>query len=200
MGKCSACAGVRPGFRMSAMKPDPLRSPDTLNRRDFISATAMATAGALVTASVSAQDSVPSPRKRYALVGVGSRSEMYRTAVLRTYPAHAQMVGYCDNNRGRLQLAQRQALDSARVEVPIYDAKDFDRMIRETKPDVIIVTTKDATHSQYIIRAMELGCDVMTEKPMTTDEKKCRDIFAAQKKTGRKIVVTFNYRYSPHRT
>jgi predicted dehydrogenase len=40
----------------------------------------------------------------------------------------------------------------------------------------------------------------MTEKPMTTDEKKCRAIFAAQKKTGRKIIVTFNYRYSPHRT
>ena len=52
----------------------------------------------------------------------------------------------------------------------IYEAKDFDRMIQETKPEVVIITTKDATHSQYIIRAMELGCDVMTEKPMTTDE------------------------------
>jgi predicted dehydrogenase len=185
---------------MAAMKPDHSRSAETLNRREFISVTAAATAGALVAASVGAQDSARPPRKRYALVGVGSRAGMYQTAVLRTYAAHAQMVGYCDNNLGRLQLAQRQARDSARVEVPVFDAKDFDRMIRETKPDVVIVTTKDSTHSQYIIRAMELGCDVMTEKPMTTDEKKCRAIFAAQKKTGRQIVVTFNYRYSPHRT
>ena len=66
------------------------------------------------------------------------------------------------------------------VEVPIYGAKDFDRMVRETKPDTVIVTTKDATHSQYIIRAMEVGCDVMTEKPMTTDEKKCRAILDTQ--------------------
>jgi predicted dehydrogenase len=47
---------------------------------------------------------------------------------------------------------------------------------------------------------MELGCDVMTEKPMTTDEKKCRAILEAQQKTGRNIIVTFNYRYSPPRT
>ena len=86
------------------------------------------------------------------------------------------------------------------MNVPLFDAADFDRMIRETKPDVVIVTTKDGTHDQYIIRAMELGCDVMTEKPMTTDEKKCRAILETQRKTGRKIIVTFNYRYSPHRT
>jgi predicted dehydrogenase len=41
---------------------------------------------------------------------------------------------------------------------------------------------------------------VISEKPMTTDEKKCRTILAAQRATGRKCTVTFNYRYSPHRT
>ena len=55
-------------------------------------------------------------------------------------------------------------------------------MVRETRPDVVIVTTKDATHDQYIIRAMELGCDVMTEKPMTTDEEKCRAILDTQRR------------------
>jgi len=171
-----------------------------LNRREFISTSTAAAAGILAGASALGQAATGSPRKRYALVGVGSRSGMYRKAVLDDYAKHAQMVGYCDINLGRLQLAQRQARESAKVEVPIYEAKDFDRMIRETKPDIVIVTTKDSTHSDYIIRAMELGCDVMTEKPMTTDEKKCRAIFAAQKKTGRNIIVTFNYRYSPHRT
>lgn len=155
----------------------------------------------LITGSALAEPASPAARrKRYALVGVGGRSGMYREAVLKTYAQHAEMVGFCDINLGRLKLAQKLAREMANVEVPIYEAKDFDRMIQETKPEVVIITTKDATHSQYIIRAMELGCDVMTEKPMTTDEKKCRAIFAAQKRTGRKIRVTFNYRYSPHRT
>jgi predicted dehydrogenase len=81
--------------------------------------------------------------------------------------------------------------------VPTYHADDFDRMIAETKPDTVIVTTIDAFHHIYIVRAMELGCDVISEKPMTTDEKKARAIFDAIDRTGKNLRVTFNYRYSP---
>jgi predicted dehydrogenase len=73
-------------------------------------------------------------------------------------------------------------------------------MVKQARPDVVIVTSMDVTHSDYIIRAMELGCDVVAEKPMTTDEQRCRAILAAMKKTGRRIQVTFNYRYSPPRS
>jgi predicted dehydrogenase len=58
----------------------------------------------------------------------------------------------------------------------------------------------DVTHSDYICRAMELGCDVVTEKPMTTDEVRCRRILEAVAKTGRTCQVTFNYRYAPPRS
>ncbi len=170
----------------------------SVSRRHFISTAA--SAALLTGAMAQAPSEVASRRKRYALVGVGSRASMYRRAVLETYAKHCEMVGFCDANEGRLKLAQSQALEAHQVNVPIYDAKDFDQMVREKKPDVIIVTTQDSSHDFYIIRAMELGCDVMTEKPMTTDEIKCRAIFEAQEKTGRKIIVTFNYRYSPART
>jgi predicted dehydrogenase len=73
-------------------------------------------------------------------------------------------------------------------------------MLREQKPDVVIVTTKDCFHDKYIVRALELGCDAITEKPMTIDENKCRRIIDTARKTGRKVRVTFNYRYSPPRT
>lgn len=185
------------------MNISPLESRGGVSRRDFLSTTTIAGAGLVADAHLLAQEldtTLLGRRKRYALVGVGSRSNMYRDAVFKTYAGHAEMVGFCDLNEGRLKLAQRMGREAASVEVPIYLAKDFDRMIRETKPDVVIVTTKDATHDQYIIRAMELGCDVMTEKPMTTDETKCRAILEAKQRTGRNIIVTFNYRYSPPRT
>jgi predicted dehydrogenase len=80
--------------------------------------------------------------------------------------------------------------------VPLFQAAEFDRMIRETRPDVVIVCTPDATHDQFIVRALELGCDVITEKPMTTDETKCAAIFKAiEKSGGRKVRVAFNYRW-----
>ena len=182
---------------------NPSSSSRGVSRRQFISTTSTAIgAGTLLGASALAQETGATPverRKRYALVGVGSRSSMYRTAILDTHAGHAQLVGFCDNNQGRLELAQRRA-KARGSDVPIFLANDFDRMVRETKPEVVIVTTVDATHDKYIIRAMELGCDVMTEKPMTTDDAKCRAILAAKERTGRKIIVTFNYRYSPPRT
>ena len=178
-------------------------TPPTHTRREFIATSAMAGAGLMLAANALGSTEQPpaaARRKRYALVGVGSRSRMYRDAVLKDYAAHAEMVGFCDTNAGRLELAQSHARGLIGSDVPAFAAKDFDRMIGETKPDVVIVTTVDAAHDRYLIRAMELGCDVMTEKPMTTDEKKCAAILKAQRKTGRNVIVCFNYRYSPHRT
>ena len=84
--------------------------------------------------------------------------------------------------------------------LPTYKADQFDRMIAEIKPDKVIVTSMDRTHHKYICRAMELGCDVITEKPMTMDAEKCQQIIDTQKRTGRHVTVTFNYRYSPRNT
>jgi len=74
---------------------------------------------------------------------------------------------------------------------------DFDRMVKETRPDTVMVTTVDATHARYIIRALELGCDAMSEKPLCTDEQQCQAILDAEKKSGRKVTVTFNARHDP---
>src|SRR5664279_4725339 len=137
-------------------------------------------------------------RKRYALVGTGSRAEMYVDALSGKYNAFAELVALCDLSQIRMnwhnQRLQRLFGVPAR---PTYTADQFDRMIAETKPDTVIVTTMDATHHRYIIRAMELGCDVITEKPMTTDVHKLRAIFDAIQRTGRSLRVTFNYRYAP---
>ena len=143
-------------------------------------------------------------RRRYAVVGTGGRSDFFRSAIEGKYAEHAVIVGYCDNNLGRLKLAQAASKQRTGSEPPIYDVNSdphaFDRMIAETKPDEVIVTSKDCTHHEYIIRAMELGCDVITEKPMTIDAEKCRGIIETQRRTGRKCRVSFNYRYSPPRT
>jgi predicted dehydrogenase len=74
---------------------------------------------------------------------------------------------------------------------------DYDAMLRDVRPDTVIVTSPDWTHHEMIIRALESGCDVITEKPMTIDEEKCRAILEAEKRTGRRVTVAFNYRYSP---
>jgi len=140
-------------------------------------------------------------KKKYAIVGAGGRSRMFSDALLSTYKSTSALVALCDNNPLRMAYQNRiyQENYSAKS-VPQFLAGDFERMIRETKPDTVIVTSIDRTHHDYIIRAMELGCDVITEKPMTIDLEKCQAILDAVKRTGRNVRVSFNYRYSPSRT
>ena len=138
-------------------------------------------------------------RKRYCQVGLGGRSGMYTEGIWKDYAAVAELVGLCDTNQARMDLANSKR-PAGLPAIPTFLAGGFERMIAQCKPDVVIVTSMDVTHSDYIIRAMELGCDVVTEKPMTTDETRCRAILDAIERTGRKIQVTFNYRYSPPRS
>jgi len=137
-------------------------------------------------------------RKRYVQVGLGARSLCYTETLVKTMRAECELVGICDNNQGRLELRNRHIVEKLKGRpVPAYPDTQFDRMIREQKPDVVVVTSKDSTHDKYIVRAMQLGCDVVSEKPMTIDEKKCQRIVDAANKTKRRITVTFNCRYMP---
>ncbi len=138
--------------------------------------------------------------RRYAIVGTGSRAEMYITATTDTFAEYADLVALCDVSQTRMNWYNAQLQKSGLSPRPTYLASNFDKMIAETHPDVVIVATIDRTHHEYIIRAMELGCDVITEKPMTTTVESLRAIFDAIDHTGKSLRVTFNYRYAPSYT
>jgi predicted dehydrogenase len=104
-----------------------------------------------------------------------------------------EFVGLSDKNEGRMRLGK----EYLQVACPLY--LDFDQMLREAAPDVLIVTTMDSTHHEFIIKGLKAGMHVITEKPMTTDEVKVQAILDAEKLSGKQVLVTFNYRYSPHR-
>ncbi len=179
-------------------------SATPLDRRTFVKtlsgAGLLATLGGTALAADAPTASAGPRRKRYVNVGVGGRHLMYQDAIERNYPQHAELVGICDVNAGRLELARQHSKENGATPPPAYLARDFERMLAETKPDYVIVTTVDATHVDYIVRAMELGYDVISEKPMTTDAGKVQRILDAKARTGRNLRVTFNYRYSPPRT
>ncbi|KAI5865837.1 NAD-binding Rossmann fold oxidoreductase family protein [Durotheca rogersii] len=140
-------------------------------------------------------------RKKYAIVGTGGRAIFFYTAIAQDYAATSQIVGLCDTNQTRMDFANARLAELGHGAVPTFAAADFDRMVGETRPDEVIVTTIDRTHDVYIVRALDLGRSVVTEKPMTVDAARCRDIFAAVRRNpGGRVRVTFNYRYAPHNT
>ena len=137
--------------------------------------------------------------KTYAIVGLGHRAYMYLNALTGEHAAGSRLIALCDVNPGRLAHAA-DAAARAGAEPRAYAAADFQRMIGETSPDRVIVTVPDHAHAEYIVRTLQLGCDVITEKPLTVDAKSCRRIIEARQASGRSVIVGFNYRYSPART
>jgi predicted dehydrogenase len=140
-------------------------------------------------------------KKKYAQVGTGGRARFYYEAVAGKYHETSEMVAFCDMSQTRMDFANSIINEKyGQKKVPTYDYLKFEQMLDETKPDYVIVTSVDRTHHDYIIRAMEKGYDVISEKPMTIDEKKAQEIIDCQKRTGKSLRVTFNYRYAPHNT
>jgi len=131
--------------------------------------------------------------KRFVLAGASKRGmNMFAKPIVNEIGDAGKLVGIFDPNRTRCEYVR----DTVDVNIPVYT--DFDKMMNETSPDVVIVATIDSCHHEYIIKALEYGCDAITEKPMTTDEEKCNAIIEAEKRTGRKVTVTFNLRFSPY--
>lgn len=139
-------------------------------------------------------------RRRIALIGAGSRSEMYIRAILGDHADSATLVGIGDVNPGRTQyyrdLASGLAAGST-PELKAFEPAELTAFVNTNNVHRVIITTPDYTHADYIVEALRAGADVVVEKPLTIDAAGCRRINQAVAETGRNVVVTFNYRYSP---
>ena len=178
-----------------------MKTNNIFSRRDFLKTSGIVAGSTLMGSTIHSQtfskiENPDNPEKKLtvALVGTGSRGcEMWGRSILKSYGQHIEFVGLCDINPGHLEFAKK----FLEVSCPTYT--DFEKMMKETNPELLIVCTVDATHHEFIIKGMEMGANILTEKPMTTDEKKIQAILDAEKRTGKHCRVTFNYRYSPHR-
>ncbi|MHC5258465.1 Gfo/Idh/MocA family oxidoreductase [Streptomyces sp. UC4497] len=133
--------------------------------------------------------------KRAAIIGTGHRAQMY-TKALGARP-HYDVALLADPSPTRIAHHNRVLAELGAPEAAACDPSDFAQALRTHRIDEVLVTTVDATHHTYINTALEAGCRVVTEKPMTTDAEKCRSILETVERTGGELSVGFNYRYNP---
>ena len=161
------------------------------SRREFVQAAGVAAAATMFPASPVLASPAPA-RRRYAIVGTGDRgTSMWGTALVQRYADVLEVVGLCDINPKRAAVAR----ESLGVTCPTFTS--FDEMCAKAKPELLMVTTVDSFHADYIVKALDRGIDVLTEKPMVINETQCQAVLDAEKRNNRKIIVTFNYRYAP---
>jgi predicted dehydrogenase len=138
-------------------------------------------------------------RRRYVVVGTGHRAQLYLDAMTGAHREDAELVGLVEPNPGRLavhldRLATAGA-DVAGVRTAPPDA--LEHLLEQTRADRVVVTSPDHTHAGVVARSLDAGVDVVVEKPLTIDPEGVRRIAAAVERSGRDVVVTHNYRYSP---
>jgi predicted dehydrogenase len=130
-------------------------------------------------------------RRRCAVVGIGNRAHSWISAVAKTYTAEAELVALCDPAEVRCHDANQFYGTRAAV------FADYGRMLAEARPELVIVVSPDWLHADHIVRALEAGCQVATEKPLCTTGADAQRILEAERKAGRPVFMGFNYRLIP---
>jgi predicted dehydrogenase len=164
---------------------------NSINRRNFVKSAGIAAASVLL-ANSSNVFAETSAKKRYAIIGTGHRAtSMWGVQIAEKFKNEVEFVGLCDSNLKRAEAAK----GLIGVNAPTFT--NFEEMLAKTKPEILMVTTVDSTHHEFITKALAKGIKVITEKPMVTEATQAQAVLDAEKKYNNPLIVTFNYRYAP---
>ena len=134
--------------------------------------------------------------KNYVLVGTGNRGQgMFVRGIHKDGldKECAKITGLFDINMTRCRAVYNNMENKDGVTV----YSDFDEMLDRENPTAVIVASTDNTHAPYIIRALDRGFDVISEKPICNTYEHCKAIRDAEKRNNRYVTVTFNMRFDP---
>ncbi len=133
---------------------------------------------------------------RVALVGCGWYGKCDLSRLLQVAPV--EVVGLCDVDQqmlaGAAEVVAARQLNGAAP--PTFG--DHRAMLAETRPDLVIVNTPDHWHALQTIDAIQAGCDVYVQKPISVDVAEGAAMLAAAREHGRVVQVGLQRRSTPH--
>ncbi len=126
-------------------------------------------------------------------LGAGNRGNVYGNYAVQ-YPDQLDIVGVAE------PIAFRNERYAQKHQIPAQRRfNTWEEVFRQPKfADAIIITTPDDLHYGPCMKALELGYDVLLEKPISPSEQECRNILALAQKTGRIVAVCHVLRYAPY--
>jgi len=136
------------------------------------------------------------PKRRVALIGTGwyGKSDLFRLMQV----APTEVVGLCDVDKHQLQEASERI--SNRIgnskKIPLYN--DYRIMLKEQKPEIVLVGSPDHWHALQTIDAIKSGAHVYVQKPISVDVMEGEAMLAAARKYDRVVQVGTQRRSTPH--
>ena len=166
-----------------------------MKRREFVQA-GLTTAAALAAMPAATWAAAEEESTRVALIGCGWYGKTDLFHLLQVAPV--EVVGLCDVDQQAV--AQAAELVSGRQESgkkpPTYG--DYRKMLKDQKPDIVLVGTPDHWHCLPLIDACRAGADVYVQKPISFDVVEGQAMVAAARKYKRTVQVGLQRRSTPH--
>lgn len=123
-----------------------------------------------------------------ALIGCGQIADAHLQELSRIPTASVAAV--CDVH---MDLARQAA---ARFGVPwVFD--NVERMLAETRPDVVHITTPPHTHRPLALGCLDAGAHVYVEKPFTVDTAQAEEVMHAAETRGLRVCLGHDQLFDP---
>ncbi len=124
-----------------------------------------------------------------ALVGAGGRGKIYTDLMLEENFKVVAVADPVDDQRNYIKEKHGVADDMCFL--------TWQEMFAKGKlADMVIIATSDTMHYEPTMKAIELGYDILLEKPVAPTEQECADIANFAKEKGVKILVCHVLRYT----
>ena len=127
-----------------------------------------------------------------SILGCGSRGREAYGNNFYLLPDKFKIACLCDINPKQIEIAK--SAWGVADENCFLSPEEF---LKEKRSDALVIATQDRDHVDMCIRALELGYDVLLEKPITPIKEDLYRLLDAQKKYGGKVVVCHVLRYAP---
>jgi predicted dehydrogenase len=131
----------------------------------------------------------PDKKVRYAFVGLGDiAQEDMMPGVAHTGNSEITALITSDQVKAR-ELGQKYGVSA------LFTYEEFDRALHSGTFDAIYLATPNWRHAEFIVPALQAGIHVLTEKPLEVSTEKCREILAAEKSSGAKLMVAYRLHF-----
>ena len=163
-----------------------------MDRRDFLQTGAVGVAVSAV--NFAAANSSPPPR--VALIGCGWYGKVDLFRLIQVAPV--RVMALCDVDSRMLDEAAGLVAARQRSRQRPRTYRDYREMLRQEELDIVLVGTPDHWHALPTIAALEAGCHVWVQKPISVDIAEGKAMVAAARRHNKVVQVGLQRRSTPH--
>lgn len=129
-------------------------------------------------------------KRKVGIIGCGHILARHLEAIVQN-PNEFELVALCDNNK--------ETLDRVTKENNVPGFLDYEEMLKEMngKMDFVTIATPNHLHYPMAMKAMEMGYDVLVEKPVAFEAERVMEISKKAEELGRKAYCVLQVRYNP---